>query len=80
MFTATKVVNDYELLQQFKSFLVDHKQEITAYPDLQTYVENARSSFLFTPIGTEKIPAHYNHVLKQLTSDDYKQLAKRLGL
>ncbi|MFD1317067.1 hypothetical protein [Loigolactobacillus zhaoyuanensis] len=80
MFTSTKPVNDYEVLQQFKSFLVAHQAQIRDYPDLETYVANAHSGFYFTPLQTEKIPARYNHVIKQLTSSDYHQLAKMLQL
>ncbi|MFD0897652.1 hypothetical protein [Loigolactobacillus binensis] len=80
MFTSTKPVNDYELLQQFKSFLAAHKDQIEDYPDLETYVANAHAGFYFTPLQTEKIPGRYNRVIKQLTSDDYQQLAKSLNL
>ncbi|KRM95238.1 hypothetical protein [Loigolactobacillus rennini] len=80
MFTTTKPVNDYELLQQFKSFLVAHKEQIEAYPDLETYVANAHAGFYFTPLQTDKIPARYNRVIKQLTSSDYHQLTKMLKL
>ncbi|ATO43464.1 hypothetical protein MK904_13500 [Loigolactobacillus coryniformis] len=80
MFTSTKPINDYELLQQFKGFLTDHKAQIKDYPDLETYVANAHAGFYFTPLQTDKIPARYNRVIRQLTSSDYQQLAKMLQL
>lgn len=79
MFTQEKV-SDYELLQQFKGFLKDHLTDIRQYPNLATYVANARSGFFFTPLGTTKIPAHYNRVIRQLTPDDYQTLSRMIQL
>lgn len=79
MFTQ-ETVSDYELLQQFKDFLKNHLTEVRQYPDLATYVENARSGFFFTPIETTKIPAHYNRVIRQLTPDDYQAISRMIQL
>ncbi|MFD1317066.1 hypothetical protein [Loigolactobacillus zhaoyuanensis] len=75
---ATRTISDYELLQHFKSYLLEHRQQVKQYDSVKEYVEKEQPTMTpFTNVQA-RIPKHYKRVIRQLTAQDFVQIEQQL--
>ncbi|MFD0897651.1 hypothetical protein [Loigolactobacillus binensis] len=76
---ATRTISDYELLQHFKSFLLDHRQQVKAYDSVEEYVQKQQPKLTTFTHSQARIPKHYKRVIRQLTPQDFVQIEQQIN-
>lgn len=76
---ATRTISDYELFQHFKSYLLDHRQQVKQYRSVKEYVQKEQPTMTPFMRSQARIPKHYKWVIRQLTPQDFAQFERQLN-